>query len=437
MLVPTLLLATLTHSYLLLGPLVYAGRSLEVQSSQQEEQESILQSLHCSTCLLVVSAAVWCAAGKMRSFGGTLADVYGRKTVLILSLLWSLVASSLGCCAQIPSLFWVLVAASCSSTRGLLHTIVAEQPQDVSRNMTLVLGVWGWGFLVSPLLAGLLADLEIERYPSYALPSGMAVLLCLVSAVLVYCFVPETLPHARPVHNMPFDLLQYLVGTTDDKLPKTRYSIRYSIQSKLLPSDLFAGVVLEEDKVDDATTAPAPTQTQPEEHPRSCKQRGTLRKYGDHCIRRLVDGVASLAVVALDEGLPVYCILLLSVPKTTAAGDLDEPTTVALSSRVLLSLALVTALYRVVALPYVTRVTVAWNRALPVHQRAKLNCLGTAGGSVDGITFMGLFVTLSCFSKWMVAPTASFLWPVLALLCGGTALCTCAVLRDADRAVKK
>jgi MFS family permease len=82
-----------------------------------------------------------------------------------------------------------------------------------TRGMGLVLGMWGWGFLISPVIAGGLAE-PVKQYPNigwlqegvlgsfltrnpFFLPNMVGALLCLISILFVKMFVTETLPVAK------------------------------------------------------------------------------------------------------------------------------------------------------------------------------------------------------------------------------------------------
>jgi MFS family permease len=82
-----------------------------------------------------------------------------------------------------------------------------------TRGLGLVLGMWGWGFLISPVIAGALAE-PIKQYPNvgwlqegvlgyfltrnpFFLPNMVAALLCLIPIKFVKRFVTETLPAAK------------------------------------------------------------------------------------------------------------------------------------------------------------------------------------------------------------------------------------------------
>ena len=161
---------------------------------------------------------------------GRIGDTYGRTTVIQASLLLSCFFSLLFGLA--PS-FWAAVGArfllGCSNgIMSSLKTIVSElvaggghDEKQESRQMSLVIGMWGLGFLVSPALAGALAE-PVRQYPDWTwwpkeedhhravfvvksvlerfpflLPNILGAVLCLVSALLFALFVDETLATPR------------------------------------------------------------------------------------------------------------------------------------------------------------------------------------------------------------------------------------------------
>jgi MFS family permease len=101
---------------------------------------------------------------------------------------------------------------------------IVPYTQLETRGMSLVLGMWGWGFLISPVIAGALAE-PVKQYPNvgwllegflrhfltrypFLLPNMVGALLCLISIVFVKLFVTETLPAAkcRSARYIPWDI---------------------------------------------------------------------------------------------------------------------------------------------------------------------------------------------------------------------------------------
>lgn len=121
---------------------------------------------------------------------GTLSDRYGRRPIIFASLL--IEAFSLALCALAGSLPLLLVARFIgglgASNIGSAQAVVADVTtvEGRARGMGLIGAAIGLGFVVGPLLGGLLAPLG----PS--IPFWVALFVALANALLVLRFLPET-----------------------------------------------------------------------------------------------------------------------------------------------------------------------------------------------------------------------------------------------------
>jgi MFS family permease len=147
---------------------------------------------------------------------GNIADTYGRRLVLHVSLLLSCFFSVLFGFAP-TFLAAVLIRFCLGLSNGIMlaiKTIVSEltggDEKRQTRMMSLVMGVWGFGFLVSPAISGALAE-PLKQYPDmlwvqegmlgrilqkypFLLPNLVGAVMCIISAIMLALFVPETLP---------------------------------------------------------------------------------------------------------------------------------------------------------------------------------------------------------------------------------------------------
>jgi MFS transporter, DHA1 family, tetracycline resistance protein len=121
---------------------------------------------------------------------GTLSDRYGRKPIILLSLL--IEALSLALTAQAGS-FPVLLLARLigglgASNIGSAQAVVADvtAPNERARGMGFIGAAIGLGFVIGPALGGVLAPLGAT------LPFWVAAGVALVNAMLVALFLPET-----------------------------------------------------------------------------------------------------------------------------------------------------------------------------------------------------------------------------------------------------
>ncbi len=125
---------------------------------------------------------------------GSLSDRYGRRPVILLSLLiealafaWTALAGSL------PLLLAArFIGGLGASNMGSAQAVVADvtPPEGRARGMGLIGASIGLGFVVGPALGGLLAPLGAT------LPFWVAMGVALANALLVLAFLPET--HQRP-----------------------------------------------------------------------------------------------------------------------------------------------------------------------------------------------------------------------------------------------
>jgi hypothetical protein len=130
------------------------------------------------------------------------------------------------------------------------------------------MGMWGWGFLISPVIAGALAE-PVKQYPNaswlqegllnhfltrnpFFLPNMVGALLCLVSILFVGLFVTETLPadKCRSAKHIPGDMWAAFRGVKSSTEPSTEEE-KKPILPPPIPSggrrDSYAGIEHEDD----------------------------------------------------------------------------------------------------------------------------------------------------------------------------------------------
>jgi MFS transporter, DHA1 family, tetracycline resistance protein len=147
---------------------------------------------------------------------GNLSDKYGRRPVLLFSLLgFGLDYIIL---ALAPTFGWLFVGRVIAGITGASFTTASAYIADIStddnraKNFGMIGAAFGLGFVIGPALGGLLSSLGV-RAPFYA-----AAILCLLNTLYGYFVLPESLSkeNRRPFSWMranPFGSLQFLRKT--------------------------------------------------------------------------------------------------------------------------------------------------------------------------------------------------------------------------------
>lgn len=197
----------LVQSYLLVSVFPYSGfMAMFLIPGLNEETAGSYAGLIASSFMVgrTCSSFQW----------GRAADMYGRIFVIRSSLILSAVFSIFFGLAPTfyTALFWRFVLGLCNGLMGPIKTLVSEvshgDQKKETRMMALVIGMWGYGFLINPAIGGYLSD-PVKQYPDaeivevleptlksspFLLPNVVGCLMCLIAFVLVGHFVEETLP---------------------------------------------------------------------------------------------------------------------------------------------------------------------------------------------------------------------------------------------------
>ncbi|MBY0507922.1 MAG: MFS transporter [Bryobacteraceae bacterium] len=128
---------------------------------------------------------------------GALSDRYGRRPVLLVSLFGTAVGHFMFGLA--PSLAFMFAARALDGITGgnisAAQAYVADitPPEDRAKSFGLIGAAFGLGFMMGPAIGGLLSTISLQA-PAYA-----AGTLALVTTLLSYFFLPESLPVERRV----------------------------------------------------------------------------------------------------------------------------------------------------------------------------------------------------------------------------------------------
>jgi DHA1 family tetracycline resistance protein-like MFS transporter len=133
---------------------------------------------------------------------GDLSDRYGRRPVLIFSLLGTVVSFvMLAMAHSIAMLFLArivdgLSGGNISTARAYVADVT--EPKDRSRAYGIIGAAFGLGFICGPALSGILAGY------SYTAPIWAAAAMTLIATVMAWVWLPETVHRAAAGTGMPF-----------------------------------------------------------------------------------------------------------------------------------------------------------------------------------------------------------------------------------------
>ena len=136
---------------------------------------------------------------------GMLSDRFGRRPILLISLLGSAVGYFL---LGIGGSLWMLYLGRIIDglTGGNISTIFAyiadlTQPKDRAKYYGLIGGAMGFGFLIGPALGGLVSTISLSA------PLYLAALITLINIVWGYGSLPESLTHEHRLEKFEWNHL--------------------------------------------------------------------------------------------------------------------------------------------------------------------------------------------------------------------------------------
>lgn len=141
---------------------------------------------------------------------GDLSDRYGRRPILIFSLVGTVISfAMLALAHNIAMLFAAriidgLSGGNISTARAYIGDVTA--PEDRARGYGLLGAAFGLGFIFGPALGGALSHF------SYAAPAWGAAAIAAAATVLAWVWLPETVHHAHAGRGSPWREVRALLG---------------------------------------------------------------------------------------------------------------------------------------------------------------------------------------------------------------------------------
>ena len=173
------------------APLLIEGNDLVDASMTYSQRTSLLGGL-----LGIFSLCQFFSAPLL----GSLSDKFGRRKVLFYSLfatIFGYILFSLGIYLHnIPLLFFSRAfLGAAAGNLAVVYSAIADvsDAQAKARNFGLVGAAFSLGFIVGPVMGGLLSDDSLVPWFSYATPFAFSALLATLNLILIYFNFPETL----------------------------------------------------------------------------------------------------------------------------------------------------------------------------------------------------------------------------------------------------
>lgn len=137
---------------------------------------------------------------------GTLADGYGRKRLLMLSLFGTLIGYIIFVTGIVTgNIYLLFIGRIIDGFTGGNVSVAQSSISDISdektkaRNFGLIGMAFGLGFVIGPFIGGKLSDPDIFQGFTYATPFFLSIILTFINIVLVYFNFEETLMIKRAV----------------------------------------------------------------------------------------------------------------------------------------------------------------------------------------------------------------------------------------------
>jgi len=135
---------------------------------------------------------------------GMMSDKYGRRPVLFFSLIITIAAYLMNALAVGSAHFWLLMLSRAllgisAGNLSVMYSSIADisTPTNKAKNFGMIGLAFGLGFVIGPVLGGILSDPGVVSWFNYTIPFAFAAILTVINMVLVWLRFPETNVHPR------------------------------------------------------------------------------------------------------------------------------------------------------------------------------------------------------------------------------------------------
>lgn len=173
---------------------------------------------------------------------GTLSDRYGRRPVLIVSQIGTLLGFVI--LARANALWMIflsrLIDGSTAGNLSVAQAYIADvtKPEDRAKAFGIIGVAFGFGFLIGPAISGLLSNY------GYVYPIYMAVGLSFLSIVGTVFILPEPKRHVSPTEERKLGLFEFGAYGKDFRNPKIRSALFQFCAFFMAFSIFLAGIAL-------------------------------------------------------------------------------------------------------------------------------------------------------------------------------------------------
>lgn len=138
------------------------------------------------------------------AFLGDLSDQIGRKKSLLICLFGAFIGYLISALAVVVSSYALLligrvIAGFTAGSQSIAQAAIVDmsEPEHKVRNLGLILFFCSLGFMVGPMIGGVLSSAKLVSWFSYAMPFYFAAAISLLNAILLQYLFQETFLHTK------------------------------------------------------------------------------------------------------------------------------------------------------------------------------------------------------------------------------------------------